>query len=985
MFVRNLAPGTLAVFFLAASAVLSAAAQESPKTSVRGQVVDDNGQPVAGATIKNIGWKETSRPVQTDREGRFEAPADIGQGGWIYAGCYAETADGRIGYVGIEQQQPEELRIVVKASREVSVTVVDGQGRAVQDAAVHLLVDMRVLGQGKTDGQGRFVCRTPDDLKNWTFYAYKSQAGFDYATSDRGRGSLGEQHPLPERVTLTLDGARTVRVKALDHLGLPVAGVPIGPWTIHKPGAEANINLSGTSASWPATDATGTVVFDWLPERFEQGLSFVNRAEGYYSTDHSVYMTAAEPVEELTFKLLPLVKLSGRVTHADGRPAAGAMIAVRGQGTSRNAFHGGTTADAQGHYELEVYSEQAYLIMASLDKLVSPLRSDLVVRIDRPVTGVDLVLGPATRVHGHVTMGADKRPVPQVYMQAVLDRGPIGKDLPRKEDDRTYYGLAMYFSARTDAEGQYSIQLGPGEYRLSGPARAEPVKFTIPPAGAPSEIVHDFHMPRAESGPLVGHVVDADGKPVPGAKVEGRYASDHARRWFGATKCDEQGTFNIERSLDPLVIHGKSADGRLAGIARSEAEATEVKVVVGPVASASGRLKDLDGQPIVGRELRYGIRVWTGEPLRSAFSDSFGGTLTTDAKGNFVLEGLVPGEEYQLNIQIDQHSSRTVTQFVAKDVEPVALGDLSVDPNPSKPYVPPTPAERTAQAFTAKRDVPPPERLANVLAEAKREYTRPLLLFGRPADPACIELFRLFERGELGEADNAKPDFVAPNELRWEFELAAFDVDLPAVREFVAAQKIDLPATAPMLAVLDSEGKVVETMPLELQQKKLDPRSVGAFLGKHKLPTRNAVQMYETALAKAQAEDKRVFFILSASWCGPCRMLSRFLAPHKAELEKHFVFVKLDISRDDQADELQEKFKESQQSGVPWYCILDSRAKVLGTSNLPKPNPQSGNTNMGFPTLPAEVEHFAGLLKIGAPRLADEKLAEFKAELLKKK
>jgi thiol-disulfide isomerase/thioredoxin len=315
----------------------------------------------------------------------------------------------------------------------------------------------------------------------------------------------------------------------------------------------------------------------------------------------------------------------------------------------------------------------------------------------------------------------------------------------------------------------------------------------------------------------------------------------------------------------------------------------------------------------------------------------------------------------------------------------VALGELSVDPNPTKPYVPPTPAERTAQAFAAKRDVAPQERLAGLLAEAKREYTRPLLLFGLPADTACIELFRLFERGEPGEADNAKPDFVAPNELRWEFELAALDVDLPAVREFAAAAKIDLPAAAPVLAVLDGEGKLLETMPLEMKENKLSARTVGTFLAKHKLPTRNAVQMYESALAKAKAEDKRVFFILSASWCGPCRMLSRFLAPHKAELEKHFVFVKLDISRDEQADELQERFKESQQSGVPWYCLLDAQGNVLGTSNVPTIRPQSGNTNMGFPTLPAEVEHFARLLKIGAPRLADEKLAEFKAELLKKK
>jgi protocatechuate 3,4-dioxygenase beta subunit/thiol-disulfide isomerase/thioredoxin len=966
-----------------------AQSDDRQKVILQGIVVGEDDKPVVGATVKNVGWRETSEPVRTDALGRFEVPADVGQSGWIYAGCYAQTDDGRIGFVSVEQQKPELLRIVVKTAREVTISVQDGQGQRVPDAPVHFLADMRVLAQGKTNAEGRFTCRAPADLKNWGLYAYKSKVGFDYATSDRGRNSLAVSHPLPELVTLKLDGARTVRFKAIDQNNKPVSGVRIGPWTIHKPGAEAEINLSGTAATWPATDESGVTLIDWLPERFEQALSFINRVEGYYSTNHSAYMLADKPVEELTFNLLPLVSLSGRVTHADGSAAAGAEVAVRGQGTNHATFHGATKTDAQGCYQLKVYSEQAYLVMASLPPLISPVRDGILVRIDRPASGVDLVLGPSTRVHGRVTVGSVERPVPKpkTYLSAVIDRGSITKELPRAADDRTYYGLSMHFHAQTDAEGNYEFLLGPGEYRLSGPARSEPVKLTIPETDAPTEIVQDFHMPRPETGPLAGRVVDQSGKPVPGAKVEGRYASDHARRWFGETKCDEQGAFRIERSLDPLVIHAMSADGQLAGVARSDVEATEVQIVVGPVTTATGRLKDLEGKTLAGKVLNYGIRIYMGEPQRSPFSDSFGGSITTDEKGEFKLAGLVPGEEYQLSVKIDVHSSRNVTQVTAPSANPLALGELSVDPNPTKPYVPPTPAERTVQAFTAKRDIAPEERLKNLLAEAKREYTRPLLLLGTPADPACIDLYRLFEaRDAVGDEDPpAKPDYVAPSHLRWEFELAALDIEQPEVRAFARARQIDLPAGTPLLAVLDSEGKLVETQPLVLKDEQLDPRLIGGWMARHQLPTRNAVQMYDAAIAKAKAEDKRVFFILSASWCGPCRKLAAFLAPHKEELEKHFVFVKFDVSRDEQADELQERFPDSQRSGVPWFCILNTEGKVLVTSNLPKVNPQYGTSNMGFPTLPAEVEHFAGLLKIGAPRLADEKLQEYKAELLKKK
>src|SRR6185436_11047689 len=315
-----------------------------------------------------------------------------------------------------------------------------------------------------------------------------------------------------------------------------------------------------------------------------------------------------------------------------------------------------------------------------------------------------------------------------------------------------------------------------------------------------------------------------------------------------------------------------------------------------------------------------------------------GGKVTTNADGNFTLGGLIPGKEYHLNIKLDEHSSRTVTQIKAKEAATLILGDLSVDPNPTKPYVPPTPAQRTAEAFAAKRDMPLAERLENFHAEARREYTRPLLLLGKPTDPACIELFRLFQERDGADAD--KKDFKAPNELRWEFELASLDVGRPEVSELAAKLKIDLAKGLPVLAVLNSDGTLAETQSLELKEKKLDSRLLGAWMEKHKLPTRDAQKMLDDALAKAKAEDKRVFFIFSASWCGPCRMLARLLAPHKAELEKHFVFVKLDISRDEHADEIRQRYKESTSGGVPWFCILDGEAKVIATSNLPEVNPQ---------------------------------------------
>ena len=88
------------------------------------------------------------------------------------------------------------------------------------------------------------------------------------------------------------------------------------------------------------------------------------------------------------------------------------------------------------------------------------------------------------------------------------------------------------------------------------------------------------------------------------------------------------------------------------------------------------------------------------------------------------------------------------TRVKPADPSPLALGDVSIDLSPPKPYVPPTPAQRTSESFAARKGKTPREKVESTRVEAKREYTRPLLLFGNPKDPECVELFRLFnERG----------------------------------------------------------------------------------------------------------------------------------------------------------------------------------------------------------------------------------------------
>ncbi len=981
-FVVGLAAGYLVL------ATFAVQAEETSAERLRGLVVDAEDRPVADATVKMLSGAVTDA-TKTDAEGRFEFPAPKpAVGGWIYAHCQVQTSDGRMGLLSVQQQKLEEIRIVVKPARRVTVDVRNAADEPVSQASVEFLADLRVVASGETDEQGRFSFLAPADFPNWIITARRSQVGFDYANSGPS-AAITPPKPLPEKVALKLDGARTVRFRAVDHEDKPVAGVKIGPWIVQKPDHDSEINLSGTTSGWASTDEQGQASLDWAPEQFGKYLAFIHLVDGYYATEHSISIRADQPIPEtLTIQLRPLEKLSGTVTLPDGKPAVKASVQVQGRGTNQREFHQNAVTDENGRYALEVYSEQQYLVTARLGSLVSPIRSDVIVRIGKPVDGVDLVLGPATQVRGRVTLGPARSPVLNLHLSAQVDRGAVSQELPRPADDRYYHGLILSLNATTNADGEYSFLLGPGEYQLSGPPRAEPIKFTIPEKDPPAEIVHDFHMERPEAGPLSGRVVDADGKPVPGAIVQGRYASDHARRWFGETKCDDQGRFQIERSLDPLVIHARSPDGSLAGMIRSAAEEQEVRIPVGPVGAASGILKDKAGNVLAGKKLTYGVRIYMGEPGHSSFSENFGGQVTTDDEGRFTLTGLILGEEYELNIEIDQHSWRRVTQITAKDASPIDLGEVTADPEPIQPYVPPTPAERTAKAFAVRPEASPDERVGLMLADAKVEYFQPLVLFGTPKDPACIELYRLFQERDADDGDEKKPDYAAPNELRWEYDLAALDIDRPVMREYAARLGVDLTPRVPLLVLLDEQGKLSDSIALTLgDDQKLDPKRLGAWMEKHKLPTRNACKSLADALAQAKAENKRVFFTFSATWCGPCRSLSRALAPFKSELEKHFVFVKVDVSRDEEMDALRERYPESNRGGIPWFCILDpqeEKPRVLATSNLPTPDRDTGNSNIGRPTEPNEVEHFLGMLKLGAPELSSETLDACQAALLKK-
>ncbi|MEX0727422.1 MAG: thioredoxin family protein, partial [Planctomycetaceae bacterium] len=155
---------------------------------------------------------------------------------------------------------------------------------------------------------------------------------------------------------------------------------------------------------------------------------------------------------------------------------------------------------------------------------------------------------------------------------------------------------------------------------------------------------------------------------------------------------------------------------------------------------------------------------------------------------------------------------------------------------------------------------------------------------------------------------------------------------------------------------------------------KIDREKVLAFLQKNTLEPLDAKTLLDEALAQAKTENKRVIVQETATWCGPCWSLSRFLQQHRDLWETDYIWVKMD-HRWTGAQNLMAELRQEAEAGVPWWAILDADGKILVTSNTPEGN------NIGFPSAPAEIEHFRTMVEQTAQRMTTEQIKKLVGDL----
>ncbi len=325
-------------------------------------------------------------------------------------------------------------------------------------------------------------------------------------------------------------------------------------------------------------------------------------------------------------------RASGQVRATTGEAISGAVVTLvpfeDGAGEPRTV-----QTSAEGTWSMAELAPGRYALSASAKGFLASVRSEVPLRADSDNTGIDLQLEPG----GNELSGVVSDKTGGVVEGALVQVTPQSGILRMRERD-SYFTL-------TDEQGRYTVQVPDGRHRV----RASHTDYT-----AESLVLEFFEQPRTQNFTLTPTAViegvvlrESDGAPVAGAQVKWArekvsFTPDGGRintiDRGGAVVADDAGRFRISGLSPGLVI--------LSGRASRLASVDPLQVPVGIAERVGGielRLADagdLEGRVVAAAD-GSGIEGAQVE-LMSPMGD--GGGARTDANGQFVVRGVLPGK-----------------------------------------------------------------------------------------------------------------------------------------------------------------------------------------------------------------------------------------------------------------------------------------------------------------------------------------------------
>jgi protocatechuate 3,4-dioxygenase beta subunit len=455
--------------------------------TIEGTVVDESGKPVPKARVRLHAFEDRVPTALTDGQGRFRfLSVDLPTA--RYLSFVADNPkDGTKGYVTIFEEGtlgfPAPVQVVLRPPREFIVAVNDQKGDSVAGALVEVSAQLHSIDEGRTGPDGTIRFRLPADARVNQVIARKSGAGFDY-WADRVDRNAGPA-PLARELALTLNGARTVRVHAIDRQGRPVPGVNVVPWVITKQGQTNSVNLTivRSQLERAETDSNGVATIDWLPVDLANAVTFLAHSyDVHLPKPPRLEPDPKDDVVDLEMQLLRATKISGTVRTAEDKPAVGIVLQAEGRGDTNHYFRDLARTNAEGAFEFLAYPEQSYLISVLDESWAAPSCTVVQLREDQPVGGLELRLNRGTVLRGVATAADGSVQADATVTLIQTAQLPAPARSPQ---------LVRW--ARTDSEGRYHFRIGPGSYELYNTSHNARIPLTI---DAQPEVVHDFRTDK---------------------------------------------------------------------------------------------------------------------------------------------------------------------------------------------------------------------------------------------------------------------------------------------------------------------------------------------------------------------------------------------------------------------------------------------------------------------------------------------------------
>ena len=657
----------------------------------RGIVLDEQGKAVPGAeAMLSFRMRAEEKIVQSDAEGKFSLEVRLNGSAPMVV---ARTKDGaRQGVLSLPYEEKdwkeEEARIVLKPARKLTAKVVGASSGAVEHAKACLLLSYDkyrpLKSVVKTDAQGIATWLVPDGYEGGGIFAVQPGEGIAIARLVK---ETSPANAISEPIRLKLEGVRSITIKAVDEDDHPLAGVKVGPSQLSIPGIVAG-QYRGANLSffWDEfsvnTKEDGTATFDYLPKT-AGNLSFSAQFKNHDASSLNIDLAMTNP--ETTLRLRKLIAVSGKVLLPDGKPAAGATVQFVGDGYEEHSGYRNTMTDLEGKFSFQVPPDLLCMIGARMEKekLFAMPVDWIVTARNKPVDGIVLHLEPARRIFGQVTFGQDKKPDAGQTIAVRLEGRQIyeipGVSLPnpRKSNKGVMRSFSEY--TKTNEQGEFEVYTSAFQHTVvlqSGQNLHEKVDLSN---DAEKEV--NFHRERPSTIPFTAKVTLKDtGKGTAGAHIYFAYEDQKAQTWTEA-KSGADGTLKVDRSPYPAKVFAISADGKYAELKSVSESDASLQFSLRPTATLKGRVVDkATGEPLVDKEITYGIRVEQPDRGTVMYSDRFGNRLRTDKDGNFETGPVATNAQYRVTIEMDNSGrSYTLSTITPTKEGKIDLGDLKIE------------------------------------------------------------------------------------------------------------------------------------------------------------------------------------------------------------------------------------------------------------------------------------------------------------------